>query len=100
MKLACYHGVASTCCGKKFLPLGAGLGISFSQTRASHNKPDGFGRERATFEDETISVASYFFENFSSVKIEQQECCVKFLNFSRFVSMFFYINCVFYAFYV
>ena len=40
------------------------LGISFSQTKASHNKRDGFGRERATFGDETISVASYCFQNF------------------------------------
>ena len=39
--------------------LGVGLGISFSQTRDSHDKRDGFGRERATFGDETISVASY-----------------------------------------
>ena len=46
------HGVV------KFIPFGAGLGISFSQTRASHNKPDGFGRERFTFLDETIAVAS------------------------------------------
>ena len=61
-----------------FVPFGAGLGISFSQTRASHNKPDGFGTERATFGDETISVASYCFPKFSSANIEQQEYCVKF----------------------
>ena len=35
-----------------FVPFGAGLGISFSQTRASHNKPDGFGSERSTFGDD------------------------------------------------
>ena len=51
--MACYHGAASTCRGKFFVPFGAGLGISFSQTRASHNKRDGFGRERATFGDVT-----------------------------------------------
>ena len=56
--------------------LGEGLGISFSQTRASHNKPDGFGRERATFGDEMISVASYCFQKNSSLNIEQQQCCV------------------------
>ena len=50
-----------------FFPFEAGLGISFSQTRASHNKRDGFGRERATFGDETISVASYCFQKNSSV---------------------------------
>ena len=54
----------------------AALGVSFSQTRASQNKRDGFGRERATFGDETISVTSYCFQKNSSVNIEQQECCV------------------------
>ena len=63
---------------KKIAPCGAGLGINFSQTRASNNKCDGFSRERATFGDEMISVASYCFQNFSSVNIEQQECCVQF----------------------
>ena len=32
--------------------------ISFSKTRASDNKPHGYGRERFTFLDKTISVAS------------------------------------------
>ena len=63
--------MASTCRGKIFVPFGAGLGISFSQTRASHNKPGGFGREHATFGDEAISVASYCFQKNSSVNIEQ-----------------------------
>ena len=81
-------------------PFGAGLGISFSQSRTSHNKRDGFGRERATFGDETISVASYCFQNFSSVNIEQQECCVQFWNFSGFVWTFLHINWVYQAFYV
>ena len=43
---------------------------------ASHNKPNGFSRERPTFGDETISIASYCFEKFSRVNVEQQECCV------------------------
>ena len=92
--LACYHGAASTCRGKKIVPFGAGLGISFSQTRASHNKRDGFGRERATFGGKTISVASYCFQKISSVNIEQRECCVQFWNFSGFVWTFLYINLV------
>ena len=79
--LARYHGEAWHCRGKKFVPFGAGLGISFSQTRASHDKRDGFGRERATFGDETISVASYCFQKNSRVNIEQQECCVIFCDF-------------------
>ena len=62
--MACYRGAASTCRGKKIIPFGAGLGISLPQTLASHNKRDGFGRERATFGDETISVASYCFQKF------------------------------------
>ena len=65
----------------KQIPFGVGLGISFSQTRASHNKPDGFGRERATLGDETISIAPSYFQKFSRVNIEQQECCVIFCDF-------------------
>ena len=93
--LACYHGAASTCHGNFFVRFGAGLGISFSQTRASHNKRDGFGRVRATFGDEMISVASYCFQKISSANIKQQGCCVMFLNFSGFVWTFLYINWVF-----
>ena len=40
-----------------------------------------FGRERPTFGDETIPIASYCFQKNSSVNIEQHECCVKFGNF-------------------
>ena len=40
-----------------------------------------FGRERPTFGDETISIASYCFQIFSHVNIEQQECCVNFCDF-------------------
>ena len=96
--LACFHGAASTCRGKNFVLFGAGLGIYFSQTRASHNKHHGFGRERPTFGDETISTASYCFQIFSSVNIEQQECCVNFCDFLGFVWTFLCINRVFNAF--
>ena len=98
--LACFHGAASACRGKKFVLFGAGLGICFSQTRASHNKHDGFDRERPTFGDKVISIASYCFQIFSSVNIEQQECCVNFCDFSGFVWTFLCINWVFNAFYV
>ena len=47
-----------------------------------------FGRERPTFGDETISIASYCFEVFSRVNIEQQECSVNFSDFSGFVWTF------------
>ena len=73
--------------------------ICFSQTRASHNKHDGFDRERPTFGDETISIASYCFQKISSVNIEQQLCCVKFWNFLGLVWTFLYINWVFETFY-
>ena len=95
--LTCYHGAASTCRGKFFVPFGAGLGISFSQTRASHNKYDGFDWERPTFGDETISIASYYFQKNSRVNIEQQECCVNFWDFGGFVWTFLCINWVFNA---
>ena len=84
----------------KFVPFGAGFGICFSQTGASHNKHMVFGRERPTFGDETIYVAYYCFQKISSVNIEKQECCVMFWNFLGFVWTFLYINWVFYAFYV
>jgi hypothetical protein len=63
--LACYHGMVPTCCGKKFVPFGAGFGISFSQTRGSHKKPHGSGREHVTFVDETTFIASSRHEYFS-----------------------------------
>ena len=47
-----------------------------------------FGRERPTFGDETISIASYCFQKISRVNIEQQECCVIFSDFSGFVWAF------------
>ena len=40
-----------------------------------------FDRERPTFGDETISIASYCFQIFSRVNIEQHECCVIFFHF-------------------
>ena len=73
--------MASTWSGKVFVQFGAGVGICFSQTRASHNKHDSFGRERPTFGDETVSIASFCFQNLSRVNIEQQECCVIFFIF-------------------
>ena len=52
-----------------------------------------FGRERPTFGDETISIASYCFHVFfSRGNIEQQECCVNFYDFSGFVWTFLCIN--------
>ena len=57
-----------------------------------------FGRERPTFGDEMISIASYCFQFFSRVNIEQQECCVNFCDFSGFVWTFLCIKWVFNAF--
>ena len=82
----------TTCRGKNFVLFGARLGISFSQIRAYHNKHDGFDRERPTFGDEMISIASYCFQKISCVNIEQQECCVNFCDFSGFGLSFLCIN--------
>ena len=57
-----------------------------------------FVRERPTFGDETISIASYCFQKISRVNIEQQECCVNFCDFSGFVWTFLCIFWVFNAF--
>ena len=57
-----------------------------------------FGRERPTFKDETISIASYCFQKFSHANIEQQECCVIFCDFSGFVWTFLCIKWIFNAF--
>ena len=47
-----------------------------------------FGRERPTFVDETISIASYCFQFFFRVNIEQQECCVNFSgSFGQFYAL-------------
>ena len=51
-----------------------------------------FGRERPTFGDKTRSIASYCFQIFSRVNIEQHECCVDFWDFSGFVWTFLCIN--------
>ena len=48
-----------------------------------------FGRERPAFGDEMISIASYCFQFFSRINIEQQECCVIFCDFSGFVWTFY-----------
>ena len=77
---------------EKIVPFGAGLGISFSQTKASHNKRDGFGRECATFGDKRYRLPLIAFKFFSRVNIEQKECCVIFCDFSGFVWTFLCIN--------
>ena len=51
-----------------------------------------FDWERPTIRDETISIASYCFQIFSRVNIEQQECCVNLCDFSGFVWTFLCIN--------
>ena len=81
-----------TCCGKKIGRIGTYFGISFLQTEASLKKARGSERERATFGDDTISVASYCLQKISSVNIEQQECCVNIWDFSGFVWTFLCIN--------
>ena len=78
---------------KKYCPIWARLWYKLLANQSfSHNKHDGFGRERATLGDETISVASSYFQNVSHVNIEQHECCVNFWDFSRFAWTFLCIN--------
>ena len=59
-----------------------------------------FGGEVPTFRDETISIASYCFQGFSPVNIEQQECCVNFCYFPGFIWTILCVNSIFSAFYV
>ena len=78
---------------KKYCPIWSRLWYKLLANQSfSHNKPHGFGRERATLGDEMIYVAS------SRVNIEQQECCAIFWDFSGFAWTFVHINWVFYAF--
>ena len=52
-----------------------------------------FGRERPTFGDETISIASDCLQDFFSRRnIEQHECYVNFYDFSGFIWTFLCIN--------
>ena len=80
--MACFHGAASTYRGKFFVLFGAGLGICFSQTRASHNKHHGFGRERPTFGDETISTVmrSILWTSMSRVHLASDTCHIYFIH--------------------
>ena len=80
MKLACYHGAASTCHGKIVVPFWARLGICFSQTIASHNKHDGFNRERPTFGYEMISCL-LLLSNFLSCQHRTTRVLCQFLGF-------------------
>ena len=60
---------------KKYCPIWARLWYKLLANQSfSHNKHDGFGRERATLGDETIFVASSYFQKISRVNIEQHEC--------------------------
>ena len=97
--LAWYHGASSKWCGKVFVPFGAGLGICFSQTRPSHNKHDGFGRERPNFGGETIAIASYCFQIFFSCQHRTTGVlCYFFVIFQGSFGHFLCIKCVFNAF--
>ena len=98
MNLACYHGAASTCRGTDFVPFGAGWVYASHKPKLLTTSMMVFGRERPTFGDETISIASYCFLKISRVNIEQQECCVIFCDFLGFVWTFLCINWVFNAF--
>ena len=57
-----------------------------------------FGRERPTFRDETISIASYCFQVFFSCEHRTTGVLCEFFDFSGFVWTFLCINLVFNAF--
>src|SRR3990170_8171116 len=59
-----------------------------------------FGRERPTFGDETISIASYCFQFFFSCQHRTTGVLCDFCDFSGFVWTFLCINRVFNTFYV
>ena len=96
--LACYHGAASTCRGTNLSHLGQVWVYAYHKPELLTTSMIVFGRERPTFGDETIFVASYCFQKILSVNIEQQECCVNFYDFLGFVWTFLCINWVFNAF--
>ena len=56
-----------------------------------------FSTEHPIFGGDMISIASYCFQFFSRVNIEQQECCVIFCDFSGFAWTFLCIKWVFNA---
>ena len=75
-----------------FCPIWGWFGYMLLTNQSFSQQHDGFDRERPTFGDETISIASYCFEVFSHVNIKQQECCVNFCDFSGLVWTFLCIS--------
>ena len=98
MNLEMISWKGETCRGKNIVPFGADVDKLLANQSFSQNKPDGFSRVRATLGDETIYVASSYFQIYSRVNIEQHECCVNFWDFSGFFWTFLWINLVFNAF--
>ena len=83
----------------KFCPIWGRFGYMLLTNRSFSQQAWWFSvGKRPTFGDETISIASYCFQFFSRVNIEQQEWCVNFWDFSGFVWTFLCINWVFKAF--
>ena len=80
--LTWYDGTAATCNGKNIVPFGAGVGISFSQTRASLRTSlmvsVGYVPPWGTKQYRSPLIA---FKKNPRINIEQQECRVKFWNF-------------------
>ena len=88
--LACYHGMASTCWGKKYCPIWGRLW--YKLLTRSLMVPLG---KRDTFVDKTIFVASSSFHFFPGVNIKQQECRVNIWIFLGIVWTFLYVNWIF-----
>ena len=62
----------------KFCPIWGRFGYMLLTNRSFSTSMMVFGWERPTFGDETISIASYCFQKFYRVNVEQQDCCVIF----------------------
>ena len=77
---------------KKYCPIWGRLWYKLLANKSfSHNKLDGFSRERATLGDETVFVESSYFQKDSRDNIEHE--CLQFFGISRGShGHFFYIN--------
>ena len=96
--LACYHGAASTCHGTNFVPFVAGWVYASHKPELLTTSMMVFGRERPTFGDGTISIASYCFQFFFSCQHRTTGVSCEFCDFPGFVWTFLCINWVFNAF--
>ena len=90
--------MAPTCCGKFLSHLGQVWVYASHKPELLTTSMIVFGRERPTFGDETISIASYCFQIFFSCQHRTTGVLSEFLWFLGFIWTFLCINWVFNAF--